>query len=52
MNFIIKLLKSKNLTINVTYDTILIIMNRFIKYAYFISIKKNTIKQLQFIVLN
>ena len=53
MNFIIKLSKSRNSTINVIYNTILVIVNRFIKYAHFISIKeKNTIKQLKFIVLN
>ena len=40
MNFIIKLLKSKNSTINVIYDIIFVIVNRFIKYTHFISIKK------------
>ena len=53
MNFIIKLSKLKNSTINVTYNAILVIVNHFIKYAHFISIKeKNTTKQLKFIVLN
>ena len=40
MNFIIKLLKSKNSTINVIYNAILVIVNRFIKYAHFVSIKE------------
>ena len=40
MNFIIKLLKSRNSTINVIYDAILVIVNLFIKYAHLISFKK------------
>ena len=53
MNFIIKLSKSRNSTINITYNAIFMIVNRFIKYAHFISIKKeNKTKQLKFIVLN
>ena len=53
MNFIIKLLKSRNSTINVTYDVILVIVNRFIKYTHLILFKKKyTTNQLNFIVLN
>ena len=36
---IIKLLESKELLIGVTYDTILVIIDRLTKYAYFLSYK-------------
>ena len=53
MNFIIKLSKSKNLITHVKYDTILVIVDRFIKYSHLISFKKQyTIKQLSFVVLD
>ena len=53
MNFIIKLLKSKNSTIEKLYDAILIMINRLIKYSHIISFKENsTTKQLKFIMLN
>ncbi len=42
LNFIVKLSKSKKRVIETTYDSILIIMNRLIKYEYFLSYKKAT----------
>jgi hypothetical protein len=36
MNFIVKLLKFKNLTTEVKYNLILIVIKRIIKYKYFI----------------
>ena len=53
MNFIIKLLKSKNPATIIEYDSILMIMNRLIKYSHIISFKKKfTAKQLETIILN
>ena len=42
LNFIIKLSKFKKRVIEVIYDSILIIINRLIKYEYFLSYKKAT----------
>ena len=42
LNFIIKLSKSKKKVTRIIYDFILIIMNRLIKYKYFLSYKKTT----------
>ncbi len=42
LNFIIKLFKLKKRVIEIIYDFILIIMNRLIKYEYFLSYKKAT----------
>ena len=42
LNFIIKLLKFKKRIIETIYDSILIIINRLIKYKYFLSYKKTT----------
>ncbi len=42
LNFIIKLSKSKKRVIKTTYDFILIITDRLIKYEYFLSYKKAT----------
>jgi len=53
MNFIIKLSKSTNLTTRDRYDSILIMINKLIKYLYIIACKKKfIIKQLKYIVLN
>ena len=53
MNFIIKLLKSKNSTTQKKYDLILIMINKFIKYFHIIVHKKNYFaKQFEFIILN
>ena len=53
MNFIIKLFKFKNLTTNMYYDSILVIVDRLIKYLHIISFKETfTTKQLNFIVLD
>jgi len=53
MNFIIKLSKSTNLTTRDRYDSILIMINKLIKYLYIIACKKKFIvKQLKYIVLN
>ena len=47
LNFIIKLLKFKERVTEAIYDFILIIVNRLIKYSYFLSYKKaNTAKDL------
>jgi len=52
MNFIIKLLKSKNLTWKVRFDSILIIVNRLMKYMMFISFKETvTASILTYIIL-
>ena len=40
MNFIVKLLKFKKSITEFEYDSIMIVMNRFIKKAYFISFYK------------
>ncbi len=42
LNFIVKLFKSKKRVIETTYDSILIITDRLIKYEYFLSYKKAT----------
>ena len=42
LNFIIKLLKFKKRVIEAIYDLILIIINRLIKYEYFLSYKEAT----------
>ena len=42
LNFIVKLSKSKKRVIKTTYDFILIITDRLIKYKYFLSYKKVT----------
>ena len=53
MNFIIKLLKSKNSTNEKTYDVILVMINRLIKYCHIIFFKKiYNVKQLKYVVLN
>jgi len=53
MNFIIKLLKLTNLAIEDKYDSILVMINKFIKYSYIIACKeKFTIEQLRYTVLN
>ena len=53
MNFIIKLSKLKNSIINMTYDSILVMIDRLIKYSHIISFNEEYIaKQLKFIVLN
>ena len=53
MNFIIKLSKSKNSTNEKTYDAILVMINRLIKYCHIIFFKKTyNVEQLKYIVLN
>ena len=42
LNFIIKLLKFKKRIIKTIYDLILIIVNKLIKYEYFLLYKKTT----------
>jgi hypothetical protein len=47
LNFIVKLPLSKEVFTGITYDLILIIIDRLIKYAYFIFYKKgSTVKEL------
>ena len=53
MNFIVKLFKSKNLTTEETYDSILVMIDRLIKYSHIISFKENyTAKELRNIILD
>ena len=53
MNFIIKLSKSKNLTNEKTYNAILVMINRLIKYCHIVFFKKTyDVEQLKYIVLN
>ena len=53
MNFIMKLSKSKNEITEIIYDSILIIVNKFLKYAHFIVFKKTyNAEQLKYIILN
>ena len=40
MNFIVKLLPSKEVITEVVYDSILVVIDRLTKYAYFISYKE------------
>ena len=52
MNFITDLLKSKNSITRVSYNEILIMINRFLKMIKFISIKsKQTVKQLTYVLI-
>jgi hypothetical protein len=50
LDFIIKLPPSKKALTGVTYDSILVVTDRLIKYAHFIPYKKNSIvKELAYI---
>ena len=52
MDFIVKLLKSKNVITEISYNNIIIIIDKLIKYIYFILYKENfIIKQTIFIFL-
>ena len=53
MNFIIKLSKSEKFVTKEIYDSILMIIDKLIKYSHLISFKKlYSADQLEFIVLN
>ena len=53
MDFIVKLLKSDDPTTGVTYNSILVVVDRLTKYSYFISCNKTiTAKELAHLVLN
>jgi len=53
MNFIIKLPKSTNLATEERYDSILIMINKLIKYLHIVAYReKFTAEQLRYIVLN
>jgi len=53
MNFITKLSKSTNSATEDKYDSILIMINKLIKYSHIIACKeKFTAEQLRYIVLN
>ena len=53
MNFIIKLSKSKNSTNEETYDAILVMIDRLIKYCHIIPFKKiYNVEQLKYVMLN
>ena len=53
MNFIIKLLKSTNLATRNKYNSILVMIDKLIKYSHIIACKEKFIaKQLEYIVLN
>jgi hypothetical protein len=51
MNFITKLLTSKNLAWEVKFNSILTIVDRLTKYTMFISFKKTTASVLTYIIL-
>ena len=40
MDFIVKLSKSENINTNMKYDRILVVINKLIKYIYFILCKE------------
>ena len=53
MNFIIKLSKSKNSTNEETYDAILVMIDRLIKYCHIVPFKEiYNVEQLKYVVLN
>ena len=53
MNFIIKLFKSKNSITRIQYDSILMMIDKLIKYSHIIIVqKKFTTKQFEMIILN
>jgi len=53
MNFITKLSKSTNLAIGERYDSILVMVDKLIKYSHIIACKeKFTVEQLEYIVLD
>ena len=53
MDFIIKLLKLKDLTININYDSIIVIVDRLTKYTILILFKKLYIaSQIVYILLD
>ena len=53
MNFIIKLPESEELVTEVTYDNILMIIDKLTKYSHLIPFKESySTDQLKFIVLN
>jgi len=53
MNFIIKLLKLTNLATRNKYDSILVMIDKLIKYSHIIACKeKFIVEQLKYIVLN
>ena len=53
MDFIIKLSKSKDINTEIKYNSILIIIDKLIKYIYLIFYKKNFIvKQMTCVILN
>ena len=53
MDFIVKLLKLKDLIIKEEYDIILVLIDRLTKYLYLILFKeKYTVEQLGFIILD
>jgi len=53
MNFIIKLPKSTNLVTRNKYDSILVMIDKLIKYSHIIACKEKFIaEQLKYIVLN
>ena len=53
MDFIIELLKSKKPIIKTLYDSIIMVINKLIKYIHFISFQKNfNAKQLRYFFIN
>ena len=53
MYFIILLLKSKNPTTKILYDSIIVVINKFKKYIYFILFKKTfDTEQLKYLFIN
>ena len=53
MDFIMKFSELRNLITNIKYDSILVVVNKFIKYAHLISYNKRfTVKQITWMVLD
>ena len=53
MDFIVKLLRSEDVSIEVKYNSILVIVNKLIKYIHLILYnKKFTVKQTIYVVLD
>ena len=53
MDFIIKLLKTKDSTTRIVYKLIMVVISKLIKYVYFISFNKiSNVKQLKLFFIN
>ena len=53
MDFIMKLLKSKDLITKVFYDSIMVVIDKLMKYTHFILFEKNfDAKQLRYLFID